>query len=51
MIKNPPKYLDYLTLESISYSSQLEPLKAEKLSQEIDQKIWLSIQSRILGGA
>ncbi len=43
------RFLDYLTLESIGFSSQLSQEEAEQLANEIDGTIWQSIQNRILG--
>ncbi|WP_017295550.1 hypothetical protein [Geminocystis herdmanii] len=46
--KQLTKFLEYLILENISSSSKLTSEKAEELASEIDQKIWKSIESRIL---
>jgi hypothetical protein len=43
------KFLEYLILEKIGASSQLNQEQAQQLADEIDAKIWTSIQERILG--
>lgn len=41
------KFLEYLMLENISASSQLNEEEAQKLVNEIDAKVWTSIKKRI----
>jgi hypothetical protein len=41
------KFLEYLMLENISASSQLNEEEAQKLANEIDAKVWTSIKKRI----
>lgn len=42
------KFLEYLMLENISASSQLNEEEAQKLANEIDAKVWTCIKGRIL---
>lgn len=39
------KFLEYLILENISASSQLNEEEAQKLANEIDAKVWNSLKA------